>query len=144
MRRRIRNRRNEAGTGERMLRLPYVTLIVLVAGILYLMAGMSLLLQPEWFFDNIGRYPPFNRHYMGDLGSFLAPLGIGLILASQNPSRNRLLIGVAVFASLIHSFNHIYDAWVGGEPIASWFGDVVPLFIFALIFLSVGLRTRRG
>lgn len=64
---------------------------------------------PQWFYENIGNYPPFNRHYEGDLGAFVTAIGIGLLWAARNPHKYRALIGVALLASALHLFNHIYD-----------------------------------
>ncbi len=63
-------RRNRSAEQRRSARLALAQAIILVAGLLYMLSGILLLAQPEWFFDNIGNFPPFNRHYMGDLGSF--------------------------------------------------------------------------
>ncbi len=73
----------------------FVRGVVVVAGIGYLLTGLALMFAPEWFFQNIGLFPPFNRHYAGDLGMFQIPLGIGLLIAICNPVRHRGLIGVA-------------------------------------------------
>jgi hypothetical protein len=44
-----------------------------------------LYFEPRWFYDNIGPYPPFNRHYEADLGTFLIPLGIAMVIGARNP-----------------------------------------------------------
>jgi hypothetical protein len=62
---------------------------------MYLASGMALMLAPDWFLSNVGNFPPFNRHYEGDLGTFLLPLGVGFIYAARNPVRNAVLLGVA-------------------------------------------------
>ncbi len=46
-----------------------------VAALFYSVVGLALLFIPGWFFDHIGPFPPYNRHYEGDLGSFLLPMG---------------------------------------------------------------------
>ena len=55
----------------------FVRAILITAGIFYTFTGLALLLAPTWFFDTIGNFPPFNRHYMGDLGAFLLPWAWG-------------------------------------------------------------------
>jgi hypothetical protein len=43
--------------------------------------GFGRALVPLWFFTTIGTFPPFNRHYTGDIGAFQLALGAGLLLA---------------------------------------------------------------
>lgn len=40
--------------------------LVLVAGLFYTLNGLALLVAPTWFFENVGAFAPFNRHYLGD------------------------------------------------------------------------------
>ena len=108
---------------------------VLFAGIMYSLVGIALLIAPNWFFLNIGTFPPFNRHYMGDLGSFLLPIAVGLIIASRQPQRHMLLIAVIAAGNILHALNHIHDAIIGSGDWAHWLSDTVPLIFFALIFL---------
>jgi hypothetical protein len=130
--RRTRAARDAAQT--RSARMAFVRLVVLLGGMFYLLIGISMLVQPEWFFENAGTFPPYNRHYLGDLGSFLLPLGAGLIIASQDPARYRVLISIGAAGSIIHSFNHWYEVTSGAYPLAFWFTDTLPLLAFAAIF----------
>ena len=61
---------------------------------------------------------PFNRHYAGDLGAFLLPLGLALLVAARQPSRHLLLVGMAAGASLLHALNHRYGAVAGDASLA--------------------------
>ena len=79
---------------------------------------------PYWFYQNLGYFPPFNRHYMGDTASFLLPLAVGLMIAAQNVARYRLIIAIGAAASIIHTLNHFYDPLLEGylttPMITSW------------------------
>ena len=135
MARRKSSRSKSSSTNRRSGKRAFVRSVVFVGGFFYLLVGISLLARPEWFFENVGNFPPFNRHYMGDLGSFLIPLGAGLVIASQDPAKHRLLISIGVAASFIHAFNHWYEVLTGVLPPAAWFIDTLPLLVFAIIFL---------
>lgn len=115
--------------------------IVGLAGALYTFTGLALLFAPVWFFNAIGRYPPFNRHYEGDLGSFLLPLGVGLLLAARNPARHKLLLWVAAAGSLVHAGNHVYDALLSRAALGHWLTDTAPILVFALVLLWVAAAT---
>ena len=92
---------------------------------------------PRWFYTAIGTCPPFNPHYQGDLGSFLLPLGIGLVVAAPDPFKHLLLIRIAVIATLLHTLNHMYDAMLVRAPIGYWLSDTLPLLVVAVLLLLV-------
>ncbi len=115
----------------------WIRLLVLVAGLNYVLTGLALLVAPTWFFENIGPFGLFNRHYLGDLGAFLLPMGIGLLVAARQPRQQLLLIAVVAAGNIIHASNHIYDAILGQEALAHWLSDTIPLVFFAVIFMLV-------
>jgi len=110
------------------------------AGGLYLLSGLALLFAPNWFFQTLGYFPPFNRHYAGDLGAFLFPLGARLLWTILEPARRVRLIWVVAIASFLHAGNHIYDALlVSSPPIAVWTFQVGPLLLLAVLLTMVAL-----
>jgi hypothetical protein len=115
-------------------------LLVGFAGAAHILIGIATLLAPMWFFQNIGAFAPFNRHYEGDLGAFQLGIGVGLLLAARAPARHRLLLGAAAVGNLVHAFNHTYDAVISHAPLGYWLSDTAPLYLFAimLILLSLG------
>jgi hypothetical protein len=117
----------------------FAQIVVGLAGAAYLLTGIALLFAPAWFFLAIGHFLPFNRHYEGDLGSFLLPLGIGLLVAARDPARNIWVIRVAALGSLLHVCNHIYDALFYTSPPGA-FLQIALLLILALLLSAVSLR----
>lgn len=116
--------------------LAWLKPIVFITGLFYTLTGLSMLIAPVWFYQSIGHFPPFNRHYMGDVATFILPLGCGLILAAQNPWRYRLLLWVAASASLLHGFNHLYDAVAGQMSLTHWLTDTIPLLAGAILLIA--------
>jgi hypothetical protein len=45
----------------------------------HLLTGLALLFAAEWFYANVGTFPPFDRHYAGDLGAYQLAFGVGLL-----------------------------------------------------------------
>lgn len=90
--------------------LRFAQAVVLLNGLTYLAVGAALLLAPEWFFANIGDFPPFNRHYAGDLGSFQLALGAVLLYAARNPAAYAGVVAVAALGGTMHALNHAVDA----------------------------------
>jgi hypothetical protein len=121
-------------------RASFSQVIVGLAGVTHVLTGLALLAAPAWFFAAIGTFPPFNRHYEGDLGAFILPLGLGLLWSARDLSRYRLLIVVAAGANLLHAINHIYDGLVGRAPLGHWLSDTGPLLVMAILLLLVVSR----
>lgn len=122
----------------RSLRLTIAHWATGIMGATYTLTALALLFLPQWFFQNIGDFPPYNRHYEGDVGSFLLALGIGLLIAARNPTKYRLLIAVAALGSTIHLFNHIYDDIQDSDSLLHLFTDLGPLVLF-VVLLGLGL-----
>lgn len=122
----------------------FVRAALVAGGLLYLLSGLALLIAPDWFYTNIGDYPPFNRHYAGDLGAFLLPLGMVLLWASRHPAQHRGLIAFAAAGSLLHGLNHIYDDLVLQVPNLDLFTPVSLLIFGVLLVVAyfVAAQTR--
>jgi hypothetical protein len=120
--------------------------VVAIAGMLHLLVGLAMLLAPMWFFVTIGTFPPFNRHYTGDMGAFQLALGAGLLFAARTPTRQRLLIGIAAVGNLLHMLNHAYDALISHASLGYWLADTGPLLVLtlALLLVSAGLLDGEG
>jgi len=120
----------------------FAQVVIGMAGALHLLTGVALLFAPAWFFAIIGTFPPFNRHYEGDLGAYLLPLGFGLLVAARAPVRHKTLIGVAALANLLHAFNHVYDAVIARAALGYWLRDTAPLLLLAAL-LVLAYRSLR-
>jgi hypothetical protein len=86
--------------------------VLVAGGIFSTISGAALFFAPEWFYDNIRTYPPFNRHYVGDPGALLMPMGIAMVIAARDPTQHCLLFGVVVAGSVLHTVNHLLDELV--------------------------------
>ena len=115
-------------------RLLFIRAAILVNGLNYLFVGLALIFVPRWFFDTIGNFPPFNRHYSGDLGTFLLPLGIGLLWAARDPARHLGLIGVALAGGWLHVLNHLSDDLTAAALSPQFFTNTLPLLTLAVLF----------
>lgn len=108
-------------------------------------AGSALLFAPQWFYDTLATFPPFNRHYAGDVGAFLLPIGIGLLVAARDPIRYHAILVLALVASWIHAANHTIDAINhAGEGSASVLdaGNIVGMA--AILTLGIALTWKAG
>jgi hypothetical protein len=112
--------------------LRFAQVMVLLNGVTYLAVGAALLLAPEWFFANIGNFPPFNRHYAGDLGSFQLALGAVLLYAVRHPAAHAIVLAVAALVGTLHALNHAVDAARG---LGGW-DQTLALAVLAVLTLA--------
>lgn len=97
----------------------FAQVVVALGGALYTATAAALLFAPRWFFENVGEFPPYNRHYEGDAGAFLAAIGLALLVAARRPAQHIGLVAVGAVASVVHAVNHGYDWARGDESLAS-------------------------
>jgi hypothetical protein len=117
-------------------------LLCFLVGALYFLTGVAMLLAPMWFFDNIATFPPFNRHFLGDLGSFSIAIGTGLLLAVWDARYLRGAVAVGLVASGLHLLNHGFDAVVGSVPERGW-SDVPGLALVLVLLVAPLWATLR-
>lgn len=121
---------------------PWARAAVFVAGLFYALAALLMFAAPAWFYENIGHFPPYNRHYIGDVAAFTLPLGAGLMWAARDSGGYRLLVAVGLAASALHVGNHVVDA--RGEPLQHWLVDVGPLVLLGAALLLGWLAPGRA
>jgi hypothetical protein len=120
------------------------TLIVIAWS--HLLVGLVAFFAPAWFFDYIGHFPPFNAHYIADIGAFYLPLGVGLLIAARDPQRQRAIIGLAALGNLMHSVSHLRDFHLHLPPhttVAFGLTQEALILLIGLILLAVWMRLGR-
>ena len=95
----------------------WITLLLILIGATHVINGLAMYFAPSaWFFRLVPGVPEtgaFNAHLVVDGGSFFIPIGVGLLIASRDPRRHIVAIGVAAGAGLLHSLLHIYSHAAG-------------------------------
>ena len=123
--------------------LGFARAVIGIAGVVHLSASVLMLLAPYSFFMLIEHFPPYNRHYIGDLGAFQLPLGIGLLLAASEPFRYRMVVLIAAATNLLHAINHIYDGLMGPTTMVYWLIDVGLPLLMAVALMVAYVRSRQ-
>ena len=105
--------------------------------------GLWMLLAPRSFYDAVGPFGPYNRHYVLDTATWQLAFGVALAVAVRRPSWRAPLLGFAVVQFGLHALNHIADA---GEADPAWVGvfDAVSLTVTTVLLagLYVGAQRR--
>ena len=117
--------------------------IIVLLGLGNALAGLTLLFAPQWFFTNIAPFEPFNRHFMGDIGAFNLPIGVGMIYAAFQP-RHHALIALGLAANAVHTLNHLYDSLWPLHDLEHFLRDGLPLLLSTLALGWAYLRFGKG
>jgi hypothetical protein len=121
-------------------RVDLVSVIILGGfGVFTVVLGVWAMIAPHSFFDNIGHFEPYNRHFLHDVGAFQIGLGAAALFALvwRNDAVLAVLGAVAAGATA-HEIAHIADAGIGGRD-----SDPFTLgFIAVLLFVVFAWRLR--
>lgn len=84
-----------------------------------LVLAALLAFAPHLFFEDVGPYGARNDHYMRDLATFYAALGVALAVAYSRASWRVPVLFVAALQSGLHALNHLADI---GNASPRWLG----------------------
>ena len=106
-------------------------LVVAAFGILTLALGIWALVDPSSFFDNIADWPPYNRHFIHDIGAFQVAIGAVLLFALIWRSDAVLAaLGGAAIGATLHWIAHITDEdLLGGSDTDPYLLGIVALIL---------------
>ncbi len=128
--------RPRAGT-----RVDLATAVILVAGATQVASGVLAFLAPGAFYDLVASYPPENRHFIKDLGSWQIGLG-GLALYGARRADWRVpLLGLLALQYVLHTVSHVIDA---GDAAKGWHDTfaLITQGLGAVILTALFLRER--
>ena len=95
--------------------------------------GFWAFLSPQTFYDRLATFPPYNVHFLHDIGAFSIGLGAVIVLALLRWSALRsALVGVGI-GSAVHVVSHVID--YERKPSVA---DIVLLGLFTLVTLVAG------
>lgn len=109
-----------------------VKVICLICGVYYFLAGALLFFAPAFFFRKVAPIGPFNRHYTVDLGSFLLPLGLFLLLVVRYVKWSKPVIALTALGSTLHLLSHLRD---GLQSAAAVLADALFLAVAVLLII---------
>jgi hypothetical protein len=119
-----------------------VRVVAIAGGIFFVGGGLWALTAPESFFDVLGRFPPYNQHFVQDVGAFQIGLGAVLLIAAFAPHAAVLaaaLLGVGI-GSVAHVVSHVLGVDLGGRPAL----DIPVLSALAVVLLVAGVVRWKG
>jgi hypothetical protein len=101
-------------------------------------------IAPHTFYTSIGPFGRGNDHYVRDVSTFYAALGVGLTLAVRRPAWQVPLLAVSTIQFGLHSVNHLFSIgeahpiWVGWLDFLSLLAATVQLALLWRLAVRVG------
>jgi len=114
-------------------------LVAVLAGLFLIGLGVWAFFDPNSFYLRIAHFPPYNKHFLHDAGSFQIGMGAALLLALRwGDALGVALAGVGIGAAF-HAASHWIDRSLGGKS-----SDPYVLSIFAFVLLAAAHARSRG
>ena len=112
---------------------------VLVAGAaFFLFIGAWALVDPASFYAHVATFPPYNRHFLHDVGAFNLGLGAALALGLTRWPGHRVALWAVAFASVLHAGAHFADRRLGGHS-----SDPLLLSLIAAALVAAAILDTR-
>jgi hypothetical protein len=93
----------------------FVRVVALAGAAFFLVVGGWAFVDPAFFYDELAMFPPYNRHFLHDLGAFQLGLSAALALAVVGWDGLRVALWGAAVASVFHAAAHFMDEELGGR-----------------------------
>lgn len=90
--------------------------VAATAGGLFVILGVWAFLAPRSFFDTLAVFPPYNAHFLHDIGGFQIGLGAVLLFALVFADSLRATLWGVAAGNFVHLVSHIMDTDLGGNP----------------------------
>ena len=118
----------------------FVRVAALVVGGVTLAAGLWAFLSPSSFFDSVALFPPYNAHFLRDVGAFQVGLGATLLLALRWADALFVALTGVGSGAVLHAAAHVIDRDLGGRATDPY---AVALVAVVLVVAAVLRATER-
>jgi hypothetical protein len=122
-----------------------VRVIAVLAGVFLVGFGIWAFLSPSTFYSSIALFPPYNQHFLHDVGAFQVGLGTALLLTQLFDDALLAVLGGNAVGATIHLISHQLDRSLGGNPSTDipFLGGLSVLLIGAWVLRYRQLRAAR-
>ncbi len=109
--------------------------VAIVAGGFLLLSGIWAMAAPASFYETAAMFPPYNQHFLCDIGAFQIGLGAVLLLGVLAPRQGLAvaLLGVGI-GSATHTLSYVVGRNLGGRPTT----DIPTFALLTVLLLAAG------
>ena len=118
----------------------YLRIALIVIGLIFIFGiyPLTILWPSGWAWGH------GHSHYLTMIMGIYATLGVFLLIASRNPEANKSLIWFTVWSSVVHGGIMAYQALTDSGERGHLPGDVLALFIVAIVLAVLMPRTEQA
>ena len=116
-----------------------------IVAVFNLVIGVWAFFAPRSFFENVGAFPPYNEHFIHDIGAF--ELGLGVTAAAALVWSDGLSVALAgnAVAAVVHWVAHLIDRDLGGRSTDPFgLGLLALAIVLALLKVAGSERAEAG
>lgn len=114
----------------------YVAWVIGLGGVFHAGSGAWAFAAPRSFYDSVATFPPFNEHFLPDIGAFLIGIGVALLASLVWSDAKFVVLVGGTAAAVLHWISHVRDHDLGGARSDPWLLGVLA----ALLLVGLGLR----
>jgi hypothetical protein len=124
--------------------------VLLVLGVANLGNAAWMLAAPaDWYARLPAAVPdtgPFNSHFVRDIGSAFAIVGVALVAGALRPALRVPALALSALFYVLHALVHVTDTLTGRLPESHWVVDLPGVYLPAavLVVLTAVLARRRS
>ena len=93
----------------------FIRAVTLAGAAVFILAGAWAFLGRGSFYERVAHFPPYNRHFLHDVGAFQLGLGTALALGLAGWDGRRVALWTVAVASVLHAASHIIDQDLDGR-----------------------------
>lgn len=113
--------------------------IATLGGGFFVAFGAWAIVSPTTFYERLAVWPPYNEHFIHDIGAFQVGLGLALLFALVHSDALLVALGAVGSGQLLHAVMHLVDRDLGGQQT-----DPLVMGILAVALLAGALMRSRG
>jgi hypothetical protein len=114
-----------------------------IGAIFFLVFGAWALVAPSSFFDQLAPWPPYNEHFIHDIGVFQLGIGVALAAALSRMRGALAALAGAAVAAILHVVSHVVDYDDGGRSSDPYVLGIFALLLVAAFFVESRSRATR-
>jgi hypothetical protein len=100
--------------------------------------GLWAFVDPAGFYNTLATFPPFNKHFLRDIGAFQLGIAVTLLAVLRWRSGTVVALVGASAASVVHALSHLIDRDEGGRG-----SDHILLWALAVLLVAATVVQAR-